>query len=53
LTLFEVVSVEPTPALHLSGRTATVLGRSRAEDGTEPYALTYDAEAETWMADGE
>lgn len=50
---FELVSLEPPPAPHLSGRTATVLARSRAEDGTEAYALTYDEEPETWMADGE
>jgi hypothetical protein len=50
--LYEVVSVEPPPATHLSGRSATVLGRSRSEDGTETYALLYDDEPETWMADG-
>jgi hypothetical protein len=50
---FEVVWVEPPPAPHLSGRTATVLGRSRAEDGTEAYALTYEDEPETWMAEGD
>jgi hypothetical protein len=45
--------VEPPPAPHLSGRTATVLGRSRAEDGIEADALTYDDEPRTWMANGE
>lgn len=51
--LFEVVTVDPPPLPQLAGLSATVLGRSRDEDGTEYYALTYAEHTESVMAEGE
>lgn len=48
---FEVVTVDPPPLPQLSGRVATVLGRSRSEDGTEHYALAYAEHTETIMVE--
>jgi hypothetical protein len=50
---FEVVTVGPPPFPKLAGRFATVLGRSRSEDGTEHYALTYAEHTESVMVEGD
>jgi hypothetical protein len=50
---FEVVTVDPPPLPQLAGRPGTVLGRSRSEDGTEHYAVTYNKHPEVVMAEGQ